>query len=463
MTSRSSRFSRKPSQPTVAPTQSTQTFSIPQEVASKPDTSYNIPVLARDGKIEAPPKQRLHQPVDGIEIPHVEEDIYRMIHQLRSDMDKLAAQNAVMERRNSDSAIGSQDQSAQMYQFDTHIQSMNSELANLKQELKASKEVVEKLTSSLEQKDGEISELRERVARLESHQPQLTENMTSAYLAIDIEAAKDQSDPPPVSYSKPRSRSNSENSITHSVQDDVSNHSEARSESRGDTTQPILEDPRPMSPARSESHVDTTTQHIPEDSRPISPIRSDRPVSPSGSERPCSSEEIQPETTEASNTSHAAHQLLQGLCLHKCTNCSICTRLSAFEERSRTGAPLRRETVHVKRQVPVSQRTFTTQEEPTLRPVQAPGRALLGVLKYMEDELIHLKRDHGRMTLAYHQRSAASEKQYRVAASAQLQHLREAIDRKSQHIYDLYDVLEGQHDAGQLADQSFDMTVVEQD
>ena len=110
----------------------------------------------------------------------------------------------------------------------------------------------------------------------------------------------------------------------------------------------------------------------------------------------------------------------------------------------------------VRRPVPVSDRMPVPgpyEEEPTIRPSQHPGIALATVLGALESELSDLKRSAKKYQQLYENHDAALSKRSRKSLFEKLQKLNQTIDVKADHIYSLYDVLEGQKQCGQEMSQ----------
>ncbi|KAE9366966.1 hypothetical protein N431DRAFT_429727 [Stipitochalara longipes BDJ] len=158
--------------------------------------------------------------------------------------------------------------------------------------------------------------------------------------------------------------------------------------------------------------------------------------------------------------SATARQVLDGLCEHNHDrkNCSICLRLASFDVKSAG-----KTTIRVQKPVPVSKRTPSPvpyEDEPTLRPAVSPGVALATVLKALEDEVAHLKMRHSEVQQAYNEHDASLGKRERKTMKAELDSLLTKIESKSDQIYALYDVLEGQAQAGQeMSQQELEVTL----
>nr|POF04569.1 spindle pole body protein ppc89 [Quercus suber] len=100
--------------------------------------------------------------------------------------------------------------------------------------------------------------------------------------------------------------------------------------------------------------------------------------------------------------------------------------------------------------VPVSERVVP--EDPditsaTVRPSQPPALALATVIKQLEDEIRHLKIQLlGNQTL-YNQHTPALSKRKRILVKSTMDRLTAEIEKRSDQVYDLHDVLEGQKQA----------------
>ncbi|KAL4902264.1 hypothetical protein BDW74DRAFT_169725 [Aspergillus multicolor] len=99
-------------------------------------------------------------------------------------------------------------------------------------------------------------------------------------------------------------------------------------------------------------------------------------------------------------------------------------------------------------------------EEPTLRPAQAPAIALATVLKALEDELSHLRIQLVSHQAAYNKLDASISKRQRKTLGEKIEKLLKDIDMKADQIYALYDVLEGQKQRGQeMTEQEMEVTL----
>jgi hypothetical protein len=158
--------------------------------------------------------------------------------------------------------------------------------------------------------------------------------------------------------------------------------------------------------------------------------------------------------------SATARQVLDNLCEHHHNrgNCTICLRLASFDTK-----PASKKTIQIQRPVPVTQRPTSPvpyEEEVTLRPSVSPGLALATVLKGLEDELAHLKLRHSEVQKTYMEHDSSLGRRERKALKSEIDNLLKKIDTKSDQIYALYDVLEGQAEAGQeMTQEMVDITL----
>lgn len=146
--------------------------------------------------------------------------------------------------------------------------------------------------------------------------------------------------------------------------------------------------------------------------------------------------------------SASTRHILDGLCDHKSKNCTVCTRVAAFD-----AANASKKTVRVPKPVPVSERMpeqAEYEDEPTIRPSIDPGFALATVIKGLSDELSHLKMLHEQLSKQYNSHDASLSVRKRKALRTEIERLVKAIDVKADQIYALFDVVEGQKSSDQL-------------
>jgi hypothetical protein len=138
--------------------------------------------------------------------------------------------------------------------------------------------------------------------------------------------------------------------------------------------------------------------------------------------------------------SSAARHVLDGLCPHNQQNCGLCASIISSKTTTHP-------TVTIPHRIPVSQRMRIDEEhyedDATLRPSQSPRLALEKVIKGIEDEIEHLKLDCAQLQSEYYNLDVSVGKRQRKGMKAGIARRMEVIERKSDQLYDLYDVLEG--------------------
>ncbi|ODH51466.1 hypothetical protein GX48_02332 [Paracoccidioides brasiliensis] len=166
---------------------------------------------------------------------------------------------------------------------------------------------------------------------------------------------------------------------------------------------------------------------------------------------------------EPPKLSAAAQRVLNEVAKHDGKNCSVCKNV--IDKNCIHGLSNREGQVSFKvtKPVPVSARVPEPSpyiEEPTLRPSQQPALALATVLKALEDELAHLKMQLVLQQTALNKHDASLRKKQRKSILRKFEFLLREIDTKSDQIYALYDVLEGQKEDGhEMTQQEVDVTL----
>lgn len=132
---------------------------------------------------------------------------------------------------------------------------------------------------------------------------------------------------------------------------------------------------------------------------------------------------------------------------HEKNGCSVCKRIvqGQCDHGDDDTAP------RAQKPIPLATRMAESSimnEDHTLRPSQPPSFALGSVLQGLEDELSHLKMQLAASQSSYNQQDAALGKRQRKSAFQKVQLLMRAIEEKSDQIYALYDVIEGQNQKG---------------
>ena len=111
--------------------------------------------------------------------------------------------------------------------------------------------------------------------------------------------------------------------------------------------------------------------------------------------------------------------------------------------------PVVKQTMELPKPAPVVKQTtepapYEYEEEPTLRPSQAPDLALASVIKGLEDELSLAKRQFAQYQDLYNNQNPALARRARKSLKDKMEVLLRTIDGKADYIYSLYDVVEGQ-------------------
>jgi hypothetical protein len=163
--------------------------------------------------------------------------------------------------------------------------------------------------------------------------------------------------------------------------------------------------------------------------------------------------------TEYPVLSTSARRVLDSLCKHDGKNCTVCSRVVSFDTKPDSNSK-----VHIPKPIPVSDRMPVLapyEEEPTIRPSVQPGLALATVIKGLKDEVAHLKVEHSRVQAVYNKHDSSLGMRQRKALKKRIDELLKAIEVKSDQIYALYDVLEGQKLSGQqMSEEEVEVTLL---
>lgn len=138
----------------------------------------------------------------------------------------------------------------------------------------------------------------------------------------------------------------------------------------------------------------------------------------------------------------STQRALDSVAGHNGKNCTVCRHSGPDGSCGHTCDP-----VKVPKPIPVSDRmpqVSVNNEEHTHRPSQPPAVALATVLKGLEDELSHLKMKLVAHQATYNKHDASLSKRQRKSLYGKIERLLKDIDMKSDQIYALYDVVEGQ-------------------
>ncbi|KAL9102742.1 MAG: hypothetical protein Q9163_002139 [Psora crenata] len=153
---------------------------------------------------------------------------------------------------------------------------------------------------------------------------------------------------------------------------------------------------------------------------------------------------------------------LDKLTKHDRKNCTVCKR-TVDHGKGHECLASAKGTITVPKPVPVSERlpeATPDEDEPTIRPAQAPGLALATVLKGLEDELSHCKMKLSQYQALYNSHDPSLSKRKRKSCYQTMEMLLKLIEVKADQIYALYDVLEGQKQDGQdLTEEQVEITL----
>lgn len=159
-----------------------------------------------------------------------------------------------------------------------------------------------------------------------------------------------------------------------------------------------------------------------------------------------------------------ARRVLDGLCVHNCRNCIVCSRITSHRSVAVSAAEAAsgKKRVSVPRPVPVTERNLTgAGDDQTMRPSQSPGHALALVIKGLRDENEHMQLRLTRLQADYNGSDKALGRRDRRKLAESIETLLKRVEVKSDQIYSLYDVLEGQKAAGQaMTEEELEMTVL---
>lgn len=131
-----------------------------------------------------------------------------------------------------------------------------------------------------------------------------------------------------------------------------------------------------------------------------------------------------------------------------------------------TACPQSSRNVDIPMPVPVNEREgYLDMTNATIRPSQPPSVALATVIKHLQDEIIHLKLKRDAENTVYNQHDPALSRRKRLQVKATIDILTAQIEKRSDQVYALYDVLEGQRnqtaakDGRDINDQEIEETI----
>lgn len=138
--------------------------------------------------------------------------------------------------------------------------------------------------------------------------------------------------------------------------------------------------------------------------------------------------------------------ILPDITLHNQTSQSIAGSIPHDKENCTICPPTAGKDATIPTPIPVTDRNVDDTNA-TIRPSQPPPLALATVLKQLEDEVAHLKLQLSTYEKAYNGHDPALGRRKRKAIMEKMELLITEIERRSDQIYALYDVLEGQKQA----------------
>jgi hypothetical protein len=133
---------------------------------------------------------------------------------------------------------------------------------------------------------------------------------------------------------------------------------------------------------------------------------------------------------------------------HKTNECTICAEANG-------------EHIDIPLPIPVSTRDLG--EDATLRPAWAPHISLAHVLKQLQDEVAHLKIQLAKKEAEYNAHDPALGRRRRISVHAEVLKIAAEVERRSDMVYRLYDVVEGQKGNFGTAEEQKDAASVKQD
>ncbi|KAI9665938.1 MAG: hypothetical protein M1821_003873 [Bathelium mastoideum] len=151
-------------------------------------------------------------------------------------------------------------------------------------------------------------------------------------------------------------------------------------------------------------------------------------------------------TTERPILTTEAKQVLQSLGSHDAAACTICPQLLSAKAATTAAETATTAALDSFYPVPVSQRqpsTTAADGDVTIRPTQPPHAALRAAIARTEDEVAHAKRALHAAETAYAACDASLGRRKRQALAARVEGWVARVERRSEVVYALYDVLEG--------------------
>ncbi|KAL9111360.1 MAG: hypothetical protein Q9227_004237 [Pyrenula ochraceoflavens] len=153
--------------------------------------------------------------------------------------------------------------------------------------------------------------------------------------------------------------------------------------------------------------------------------------------------------TTHTHLSNAVQGVLNTIAPHDTENCMVCKRIAGPLNQVHTSSATTKKqgTIRIPAIVPPSLRVpapMPDNLDPTVRPAQPPKIALAVVVKELSDEIAHLKVDLAKQQKLYYQTDPSLSRKRRQAVYDKVQKLMKAIEIKSDQVYRLNDVAEGE-------------------
>jgi hypothetical protein len=136
----------------------------------------------------------------------------------------------------------------------------------------------------------------------------------------------------------------------------------------------------------------------------------------------------------------SGHGVLEKLPAHDAKNCAVCHRITSNLDS-------KLEDLKIPVPIPVSVlNEHNGDVDATMRPSEAPAKALSRVIKELADEIIHQKLTLTRWQQRLNTHDPKRSSRERIIIHKNIDHLNRAIAAKGSQLYSLYDVLEDHKD-----------------
>lgn len=237
-------------------------------------------------------------------------------------------------------------------------------------------------------------------------------------------------------------RKSSLKDITSGLQLDATGKFSVRGESDAQKASKTV---RVQSPHSSDLTVDDTKQAVAEEDVDLSVMsntsRRRRRVAEDEAHAGETSAFIVPDITLHTTAIPVSGTTTFAITSHKTSDCTICAEANGK---------------HIDIPLPVPVSTRNLGEDVTLRPAWAPHLSLAHVLKQLQDEVAHLKLQLAKTEAEYNAHDPAQGRRRRVSMNAEVQKFRAEVERRSEMIYRLYDVVEAHKDTAEHGNEHTD-------